>query len=178
MTPTPLHEHAVLVLPPVSESRISTDLRVLTEHLITRHGASTTGGLLGGEYGYGATYENDTFLMAPYCWCDREGECMWCTGCTCTDAATRYYLDGAQTDANTFYSRGGHTRGHTERVTALVCASCKGLWEPAPNFLHKPSGSKVYWYKYIGRGMTHAIHAPWSTITADVYASLDDPRTS
>lgn len=25
--------------------------------------------------------------------------------------------------------------------------------ENSPNFLHKPSGLKIWWYKYIGRGM-------------------------
>jgi len=52
---------------------------------------------------YGTDYENDTFMMHRYCWCERE-ECPWCFG-------------------------------------------------SAPNFLHKPSGFKVKWYKYIGRGM-------------------------
>lgn len=30
---------------------------------------------------YGTDYENDVFLMKRFCWCDREGECPWCTGC-------------------------------------------------------------------------------------------------
>lgn len=30
---------------------------------------------------YGTDFENDTFLMKRYCWCDRQGECPWCTGC-------------------------------------------------------------------------------------------------
>lgn len=30
---------------------------------------------------YGADYENDVFLMRRHCWCDKEGECPWCTGC-------------------------------------------------------------------------------------------------
>lgn len=58
---------------------------------------------LGGENGYGVDYENDVFMMHPYCWCDQEN-CRWC----------------------------GEER--------------------APNFLYKPTGGKVWWYKWIGRG--------------------------
>lgn len=57
---------------------------------------------LGGEGGYGVDYENDTFMMHPFCWCDQE-TCKWCYG-------------------------------------------------NAPNFLYKPTGGKVWWYKWIGRG--------------------------
>lgn len=34
---------------------------------------------------YGATFENDVFLMHPYCWCEKQGECPWCTGCSYPD---------------------------------------------------------------------------------------------
>lgn len=30
---------------------------------------------------YGAHVDNEIFMMHPFCWCDREGECPWCTGC-------------------------------------------------------------------------------------------------
>lgn len=30
---------------------------------------------------YGAEVENDVFMMKRYCWCEKEGECPWCTGC-------------------------------------------------------------------------------------------------
>lgn len=30
---------------------------------------------------YGTDFENDVFLMKRYCWCEKEGECPWCTGC-------------------------------------------------------------------------------------------------
>lgn len=30
---------------------------------------------------YGTNYENDVFMMHRFCWCDKEGECPWCTGC-------------------------------------------------------------------------------------------------
>ncbi len=36
-------------------------------------------GLLGGEFGYGANFENETFMMRPECWCDAE-DCPRCAG--------------------------------------------------------------------------------------------------
>ena len=53
---------------------------------------------------YGTTIDNDTFMMHPYCWCERD-ECLWCGE------------------------------------------------ESTPNFWYKPLDFKVWWYKYIGRGM-------------------------
>jgi hypothetical protein len=36
----------------------------------------------GGEWAekYGTAFENDEFMMHPYCWCE-EDECPWCGGC-------------------------------------------------------------------------------------------------
>lgn len=41
------------------------------------NGERQGGGILGGEYGYGVKYENNTFMMHPYCWCEKE-DCKWC----------------------------------------------------------------------------------------------------
>jgi hypothetical protein len=30
------------------------------------------GGIFGGEWGYGTDYENETFLMHRYCWCEKH----------------------------------------------------------------------------------------------------------
>ena len=58
---------------------------------------------------YGTDFENETFRMHPYCWC--EGDiCSYCNNQT---------NEGRQ----------------------------------SPNFLYKPSGLSVWWYKYIGRSM-------------------------
>lgn len=48
------------------------------------------------------------------------------------------------------------------------CEYCSG---DAPNFLHKPTGASVSWYKYIGRGM-EASEADWRQVFADCMASL------
>ena len=54
---------------------------------------------------YGDNYENDTFKMNRYCWCDGD-DCKLCGD------------------------------------------------DPEPNFIHKHTGFKVWWYKYIGRGFS------------------------
>lgn len=59
------------------------------------------GGVLGGEFGYACDYENDTFMIHHYCWCEKD-DCRWCS-------------------------------------------------RAAPNFLYKPSGFSITWYKWIGR---------------------------
>ena len=81
------------------------DLVHLTEWLTNEvfKGECQGGGLLGGEFGYGVEYENDTFMMHPFCWCEQDS-CRWCGE------------------------------------------------ENAPNFEFKPTGYRLWWYKYIGRG--------------------------
>ena len=76
------------------------DLVELTRQIVLKTGKETAFGL-GGKYGYGVEYENEVFMLHPYCWCDQD-DCPWCG-------------------------------------------------EDAPNFLYKPTGYKLWWYKYIGR---------------------------
>lgn len=73
---------------------VSVALRDLTR-AIHESGAAdgSQGGIFGGEYGYGANYENDVFLMHRYCWCERES-CPWCGGCQCPESAWTYTVDG------------------------------------------------------------------------------------
>jgi hypothetical protein len=70
-----------LVLPERSEDYISDGLRYLTEVLcVNKIGEDTDGsGGLGGGYGYGVDFENDTFMLHRFCWCGRE-DCAWCNG--------------------------------------------------------------------------------------------------
>jgi hypothetical protein len=135
-----------IVLPPCSDDKISADLRYLTEVLMDR-GEETTGGLLGGEYGYGAEFENDTLMMHPYCWCE-QSDCPWCLPCECE-----------------------YANGWKHPVTR-VCRRCAEGLEHAPNFLHKPSGTTVHWYKYIGRSMDVDLREDWLTVMGDCLRSL------
>lgn len=65
-------DEVIVVLPALDDGQIAEDLRHLTEHLMRVAGADTSGGLLGGEYGYGAEFSNQVFEMHPYYW----GECV------------------------------------------------------------------------------------------------------
>lgn len=69
-----------VVTPPTASTAIDRDLVALTEYLASVTGDEYLGGLLGGRFGYGTEYENDTFLMHPFCWCERD-DCPWCAGC-------------------------------------------------------------------------------------------------
>jgi hypothetical protein len=44
--------------------------------------------------------------------------------------------------------------------------------DPAPNFLHRPSGMKVWWYKYIGRDMRFESVGNWPAILAECLADI------
>ena len=41
-------------------------------------GNDISGGVLGGEFAYGAYIENDVFKMHPYCWCEQY-DCEYCS---------------------------------------------------------------------------------------------------
>ena len=114
-----------LLIPIQGDLGIAEGLVLLTQVLHEQGYAEASGGGLGGTYGYGCRFENNTFLIVPYCWCE-ESKCPQC--------------------------------GHD-----------------APNFLHKPSGSTVHWYKYIGRGQHVDLTIPWSTIMMDCINSLGLP---
>lgn len=118
----------IIYLPERSDDLISASLRTLTEHIAKNTKSDVSSGLLGGEYGYGAWFENDVFMMHPFCWCERM-DCAWCRSCECD-------YDW-KTD-----------------VTLSECAACKGeLPRSEPHFRFKPSGAEARWYKYIGRSM-------------------------
>lgn len=91
-----------IIIPKGADTNLDYELVELTEYLVNKLKLDTGYGL-GGEFGYGVDFENDTFMMHPYCWCEKDN-CKWCNG-------------------------------------------------NKPNFLYKPTDSKVWWYKWIGRGM-------------------------
>lgn len=165
-----------VVIPPASDDDISDGLRDLTKALMdTTVVDSGVGGLLGGEYGYGAAYENDTFGLRPYCWCD-EDDCVWCACCTCPDEAIVYTVNGAVATWDEYFA----ARNNPDAVRDAVlqrehaCRWCAG--EPglvaAPHFWHKPTGSWVRWYKWIGRDNVSHINGTWADILAGCLASI------
>lgn len=143
-----------------SDRRVATDLWDLTEVLVGA-GFETTGGFLGGEFGYGAFFENDVFMMHPFCWCERA-DCPWCRGCECV-----------------VEDLGEHIADWSARWhTVSVCVNCAPGEEPnrEPNFRHKPSGTEATWYKYIGRSMEVDIQGDWREIFRECMESARTAR--
>lgn len=119
-----------IYLPERKLDRLALDLVDLTEAICNKIGSDGGGGL-GGRYGYGEEYENDAFMMHPFCWCDSP-TCPWCYSCDCE-----------YTDAENW----------EDMRLIKECDNCSNLKTPQPNFLYKPEGFSVSWYKYIGRDM-------------------------
>lgn len=134
-------EQLTIILPGRDEGALSDMLVRITKEIDDREFGGPNGYGLGGAYGYGADYDSPVFMMHRYCWCGSQA-CAWCAGCECSG---------------------------TEAWKEPDCSFCTGSFpsaetgairngEAAPNFWHKPSGMRVWWYKYIGRGMeTHAV---------------------
>jgi hypothetical protein len=113
-------EDITIIIPEQDDDYIYEGLVKLTEELHKR-GVEVASGFLGGEFGYGACFENEVFMMHPYCWCEQDN-CAWCSGENGFDNALNQGQD---------------------------------INRCAPNFNHKPSNLKIWWYKYIGRGMEY-----------------------
>lgn len=94
-----------IIIPKGATTKLDNGLVELTKYLTKTvfKNKRQGGGILGGEYGYGVDYENDTFMMHQFCWCE-DDDCKWCN-------------------------------------------------RNEPNFVFKPTGCKVWWYKWIGRSM-------------------------
>lgn len=134
-----------IILPATSEEPLADILRAITEAIVKQDNDKWVGGFFGGSYGYGAPWDSDVFQMHPFCWCDAD-DCPWC---------------GYQVD---------------DRPTPQALAHGALPDEPdqsAPNFWHKPSGLRVWWYKYIGRGMeTHALPFDLTPIFRDCISDI------
>lgn len=172
-------ETAVLVLPERRMGAVADMLVEITAAIDTVDHERTAHGFLGGAHGYGAHWSSDTFQMRPFCWCESEA-CPWCMGCDCPSNSIHYFVDKVEVAYaawQDFYEREVTADIHTSRRLwerqsgeanrrrttrhDPVCGYCLGgvheqtgfvAGRGAPNFWHKPSGLKVWWYKYIGRG--------------------------
>lgn len=203
-------EEIEIISPPVADpcDMLEGALVTLTKEIAKLDPDLVAHGFLGGEFGYGAHYENDVFLMHPFCWCELD-DCPWCGGCKCPDPAPKHYVDGAEVSANAAWEFSRNLLGKlphevakygtpkylaydklwNERIKERdrrsktiyqarthTCEPCGMMadrqedesWKPsqsAPNFWHKKSGLKVWWYKWIGRD-TEAIGADGADIGA------------
>lgn len=154
------------------ERSVSYGLRSLVRTLIDL-GHEPVQGVLGGAGGYGVEFENDVFMMHPFCWCEQD-DCPWCLMCTCPEEAYEYYVQNVKVDFEVWTADSSHGDEVREirKADHLLCNLCRGVVKPAPNFLHKSSGSSVSWYKYIGRGMEISLNGQWEAILAESIASL------
>ena len=73
-----MKDKITIIIPKGATTNIENGLVHLTELLYKKSGERAFGGL-GGTYGYGFKFENDTFMMHPFCWCDLD-DCKWCNG--------------------------------------------------------------------------------------------------
>lgn len=158
-----------VILPEMSMDKISNDLRYLTE-ILSKNGYEKSEGLLGGEYGYGAYFENETFMMHPYCWCELD-DCPWCCPCVCPEEAYVYQVNEVAVEFENWINADLSER-NTIVLPDLQCDRCREGREAAPNFLHKKSGSTIFWYKYIGRSMKTNIKGNWVDIFNDCLESI------
>lgn len=203
-----------VIFPETSDDAISDGLRDLTAAIERIDPDGDYGYGLGGQHGYGANFENDTFMMHRFCWCDRD-DCLWCAGCDCPSDAYHYFVDDKEVAYRgwmDFYMRHVYgmtdtemkekgvkswdlrprdyerksTEANSRRSTRhdAVCDYCTGTGifrcdavlpgKGAPNFWHKPSGFRVYWYKWIGRDneIEGSAGANFKNILAECFDSL------
>jgi hypothetical protein len=212
--PTAVNDESIeieLIFPEQDGDELSLGLMALTEAIAKRLPDEVAHGMLGGEFGYGAYWDSDLFMMHPFCWCE-QSDCAWCGGCECPETTLHFLIDDrdvtrqewmdyyhlhvhGMTEAE-IYASGRHpfdmpsnerlskeANEHRSQRHDPECDYClvKGVFAEkgaeadrgAPNFWHKPSGFKVWWYKYIGRDMeTSGEVADTGTMIDECIASL------
>jgi hypothetical protein len=128
-----------IITPPVADMTEQLDfgLVALTEAIEQLDPERVAHGCLGGSHGYGAHWENEVFMMNPYCWCEQT-DCLWCTPWLSNE------VEATEEESE------AHRQKQEDECAALYGVGAK----QAPNFWHKRTGLRVNWYKWIGRGMT------------------------
>jgi hypothetical protein len=173
----------------VDEDLIDNGLRLLTAAVFEHEHTDTASG-----YGYGTTFENDTFMIHPFCWCDQP-DCAWCAKCSCADSDFHYFIDDVEVDYDTYEEyytanvgpalddefpwpgsplevRANAVNARRRTVHTPTCNWCLHPELRRANFEHRDSGTKVTWYKYIGRSMHCDLRAPWIQVITDCLVSL------
>jgi hypothetical protein len=111
---------------------------------------------------YGTNFENESFMMHRFCWCEDEG-CLSCkiwlsNNKDCTEKEAEDYRKKQNAELVSLYGEQDWGRHK----------------DPAkPHFWHKPTNFQVRWYKYIGRGMKTNMEFTkeiWEKITCDLLA--------
>lgn len=118
----------------------------LTERISEKHPGTIAHGVLGGTYGYGCNYKDDNFIMHPFCWCDLP-DCPWCYRCNCERISISLYEEPCD------WCKSVHKHEDNGSFSPDIYPHAG-----APNFWDKKTGLRIWWYKYIGRGME--MHVP------------------
>ena len=89
--------------------------------------------------------------------------------CSCGEVAAWTERNGhaPRPDGASYFDRGGDHWTDYEHAEG-----CDLSIYHQPCFLHKPSGSTVNWYKYIGRDMRLDLKAPWRDILKECLAAV------
>ena len=192
-----------VILPERSKDMLSNGLRGLTRRLSELGLADATGYGIGGEFGYGADFENAIFMLHRFCWCERD-DCRWCAGCDCKpNEPIQYFVDGEHVTADQQWAWSQNFLEKSHQVWIHRVAERNRRWRTvfpavthhcnpsglmldlperetnatrngaAPNFWHKPTGFKVWWYKWIGRDME-----VWNPTSVKPRQVLSDCRAS
>lgn len=163
-------------------------------------------GFLGGEFGYGARFDNEVFTTRPYFWddCDcgfDKQEWDWVDANPhaddCYQAELKRREEAARSAGKSVLGVAyelAEERGMPERGCAVHCTCSRAEkyreWREAnghtdkcspflPNFHHKASGLKINFYKYIGRRMyanQELEPAAWEKIVDECIASLPERK--
>ena len=104
-----------IIVPNVSHDAVSTGLRELTKAIVKK-GGEQVHGLLGGEYGYGAHFENNIFRMDPFCWCEKDD----CPLCNETKPNFEHKSSGVGVIWYKYIGRGMEFRGEGDWSTILA----------------------------------------------------------
>lgn len=91
------------IIPSIAENKIELNLCKLTELIVENKLADEPGYGLGGHWSYGTDFENSTFLIHSFCWCE-EDDCPWCIGCSCSDNAYHHYIDNKEVSSKEWHN--------------------------------------------------------------------------
>ena len=188
-----------IVIPSVSQDKVSNGLYELSEALAELNPEKQHHGFLGGDYGYGQEFENDVFMMFPYYWGDctcgyEEKALEWYSTHkhkeSCYQAEYNKIEDTLHNDKEAKELCKKFGIAWDEGKGSAIHCTCgfneeSMKWENEnehkddcpmirPNFLHKPTGFSVSWYKYIGRGMNfeNISKRGWEKVLKECFESI------
>jgi hypothetical protein len=123
---------------------------------------------------YAADFENDIFMMHPYCWCEND-DCPWCGGCDCPIESFHYFIDDAEVsyeEQYEYFDKGTYDKlgipreisnigknhdawmklakevnKHLKSTHDPKCDYCKGLGVFSEHGSEPGKGAPNFWYK-------------------------------